>query len=144
MFVSPVNLIVTKSSVLKNFIVLKDIEQYRPSRLQSTIKLLWTMNIYLALYYQAMSTITTTTVSHRKIIESNLSKKSSNDSNNNHRYFVLCNSCFWCASYLQHLDTIRCPSCKIEIMECLPIESDERFLFQYDRKRGVTLQFLTA
>jgi len=142
--VYPVNLIVTKSSVLKNFIVLKDIEQYRPSRLQSTIKLLWTMNIYLALYYQAMSTITTTTtVSHRKI-ESNLSKKSSNNSSNNHRYFALCNSCFWCASYLQHMDTVRCPSCKIEIMECLPIESDERFLFQYDRKRGVSLQFLTA
>ena len=84
-FVSPVNLIVTKSSVLKNFIVLKNLEQYRSSRLQSAIKLLWTMNIYLALYYQAMSTITTTTVSHRKI-ESNLSKKSSNNSNNNHRF----------------------------------------------------------
>jgi len=141
-FISPVNLIVTKSSVLKNFIVLKDLEQYRSSRLQLTIKLLRTMNIYLAMYYHAMSTITTT-VSYITI-ESNLSKKSSNNSNNNHRYFALCNSCFWCASYLRHMDTVRCPSCKTEIMECLPIELDERFLFQYDRKRGVSLQFFTA
>jgi hypothetical protein len=41
----PVNLIVTKSSRLKNFIVLKYLEQYRSSKLQSTIKLPRTMNI---------------------------------------------------------------------------------------------------
>ena len=31
--------------------------------------------------------------------KSDLSKRS----NNNQRYFVLCNSCFWCASYLRHM-----------------------------------------
>ena len=132
-----------RSSVLKNFIVLEDLEQYRSSRLQSTIKLLWTMNIYLSLYYQAMSTITTTTTVSHTTIESDLGKKSSNN-RNNHRYFALCNSCFWCASYLRHMGTIRCPSCKTEIMESMPIGSDERFFFQYDRKRGVSLQFLTV
>ena len=134
-----------RSSILKNFIVLEDLEQYRSSTLGSTIKLLWTMNIYLSLYYQAMSTITATTVPHTKI-EADLGEKnsSSNNNRNNHRYFALCNSCFWCASYLRHMSTIRCPSCKTEIMESMPIGSDERFFFQYDRKRGVSLQFLTV
>jgi len=133
---TPVNLIVTKSSALKNFIVIKDLEQYSSSRLQSTIKLPWTRNIYSALYYQAMST--TTMISHAKI-ESDMSER---DDNNTQRYFVLCNSCFWCASYMSRVNTIRCPSCRIEIVEFMPIRLDERFLFQYDRKSGVSLQFL--
>lgn len=134
---TPVNLIVTKSSTLKNFIVIEDLEQYSSSRLQSTIKLLWTMNIYSALYYQAMST--TTTISHAKI-ESDLSERGDN---NTQRYFVLCNSCFWCASYMRRVNnTVRCPSCRTEIIESMPIRLDERFLFQHDRKSGVSLQFL--
>jgi hypothetical protein len=43
--ISPLNLIVTKSSSLKNLIVPKDLEQYRSPRLQSTIKLLLAMII---------------------------------------------------------------------------------------------------
>ena len=82
----------------------------------------------------AMSHATTATT------KSDLSKRS----NNNQRYFVLCNSCFWCASYLRHMGTIRCPRCKNEITEFMPIRSEETFLFQYDRKRGVSLQFLTV
>jgi hypothetical protein len=85
-----------------------------------------------------MSTATTTAMSHTTI-ESDLSKRSTN-----RRYFALCNLCFWCASYLWHMDAIKCSSCNTEIIEPIPIRSDEAFLFQYDRKRGVSLQFLTA
>jgi hypothetical protein len=85
-----------------------------------------------------MSTATTTAMSHATT-EPDLSKRS-----NSHRYFALCNSCFWCASYLRHMGTVKCSSCKNEIIEPIPIRSDEAFLFQYDRKRGVSLQFLTA
>ena len=126
----------------KNFIVIKNLGQYRST--QVTIDYKVTIgNEYLqsSLYCQAMSS-TTTAMSHATTAESDLSKRRSN--NNNHRYFVLCNSCFWCASYLLHVGTITCPSCKTEIMEFMPIRSDEIFLFQYDRKRGVSLQFLTA
>jgi hypothetical protein len=42
------------------------------------------------------------------------------------------------------MGTVKCSSCKNEIIEPIPIRSDEAFLFQYDRKRGVSLQFLTA
>jgi len=92
------------------------------------------MNIYWALYCQAMST-----TAMPYVTGPDLSKGS-----NNPRFFVLCNSCFWCASYLRRMDTLRCPSCKTEIMESVPIRLDETFLFQCDRKRGVSLQFLIA
>jgi predicted Zn-ribbon and HTH transcriptional regulator len=59
-------------------------------------------------------------------------------------YFRLCNSCFWCASYLLDIGTVRCPSCKTEIIESMPISPDERFAFHHDRKRGVSLEFLTT
>lgn len=39
----------------------------------------------------------TTAMPHATMTESDLR------SNNNHHYFVLCNSCFWCVSYLRHL-----------------------------------------
>ncbi|HJR48689.1 MAG TPA: hypothetical protein VJ799_11085 [Nitrososphaeraceae archaeon] len=44
-YVSPVNLIATTLSPFKNFIVVKDLEQCRSSRLQSTIKLPLARNI---------------------------------------------------------------------------------------------------
>jgi hypothetical protein len=60
-------------------------------------------------------------------------------------YFRLCSSCFWCASYLLDIrGTVRCPSCKTEIIESMPISPDERFAFHHDRNRGVSLEFLTA
>jgi hypothetical protein len=136
--VSDQPLFITRSShYYKNFIILKDLEQYRSTWVAIDYKV-YIGNEYLlsSLYYQAMST---TAIPHATI-ESDLNKRRSN----NHRYFVLCNSCFWCASYLLHIGILRCPSCKNEIMEFMPIRSDETFLFQYDRKRGVSLQFLTA
>ncbi|MDQ4066023.1 MAG: hypothetical protein M3114_00365 [Thermoproteota archaeon] len=65
---------------------------------------------------------TTTAMPYTTITESDLSKS---NNNNNNRYFVLCNSCFWCASYLRHIGTLRCPSCKTQIIEFMPIKSDE-------------------
>ncbi|HYY40646.1 MAG TPA: hypothetical protein VE692_05305, partial [Nitrososphaera sp.] len=82
---------------------------------------------------QAMST----TMS--QATEPDLSKQS-----NNCRHFALCESCFWCASYLRDMVTVICPSCKTEIVESMPIRSDETFIFQYDRRRGVSLQFLSV
>jgi hypothetical protein len=61
-------------------------------------------------------------------------------------FFQICQSCFWCASNLSKGGMMeRCPSCKTETLEPMPIRSDEEtFYFQYDRKRGVSLEFLTA
>lgn len=58
--------------------------------------------------------------------------------------FLLCGSCFWCASLINIIDgTIgKCPSCKNNRVESMPVSYDDFYKFDYDPKRGVTLEFL--
>ena len=64
-------------------------------------------------------------------------------------YFLLCQSCFWCASYTSPFlykrmtkETItKCPPCNEENIESLPIAENEKYRFDYDRKCGVTMEF---
>ena len=62
--------------------------------------------------------------------------------NHNRIDFVLCPSCFWCASYFDFAEiTIRCLRCGNDNVESLPISNGEFYAFSYDRNRGVTLEF---
>ena len=61
--------------------------------------------------------------------------------------FVLCDKCYWCATYL---DKTRipvdnsCPKCHTESTELssLPIMYNESFTIGYSEKRGVELKFM--
>jgi hypothetical protein len=60
--------------------------------------------------------------------------------------FILCDSCFWCATYFDKtrtpVDNI-CPQCggnNIELTSFL-IMSNEAFTFDYNDKHGVELEF---
>jgi hypothetical protein len=58
--------------------------------------------------------------------------------------FVLCDTCFWCATYLGKFmlpPENRCPNCLDTELSSFPILSDESFTFNYDQKRGVELNF---
>ena len=59
--------------------------------------------------------------------------------------FLLCNSCFWCASYyLNSSDKNRitkCPDCYSDELEWMPISSKEVYKFDYNPRRGITLEF---
>jgi hypothetical protein len=65
-------------------------------------------------------------------------------------YFLLCQSCFWCASYISpqihnrntKQVTTKCPYCIGGDIESLPIAENEEYRFGYDTKRGVTMEFL--
>jgi hypothetical protein len=63
------------------------------------------------------------------------------------RYFMICGSCFWCASYFIADDdnnvtiTSKCPMCDKRKVESMPIADDELYKFDYDLKHGVTLEF---
>jgi hypothetical protein len=63
-------------------------------------------------------------------------------------HFLLCGSCFWCASQSNNCNTsdmiTECPSCNGIKVESLPISHDEVYKFNYDPKRGVTLEFSTS
>ena len=61
----------------------------------------------------------------------------------NERNFLMCKSCFWCASSLSSMyrSLKACPSCMNSELEFMPISSDERYIFDYDTRHGVTLEF---
>lgn len=63
--------------------------------------------------------------------------------NSNEKNFLICRSCFWCASYLNNMHSVpdTCPSCKDVKIESVPISFDETYRLDYDARRGVTLEF---
>ena len=63
------------------------------------------------------------------------------------RYFLICQTCFWCASLIDRLDDIQnlfvniCPTCNDNNIESLPISYSEHYHFEYTETRGVELEF---
>ncbi|MGC1932690.1 MAG: hypothetical protein WA667_27265 [Candidatus Nitrosopolaris sp.] len=53
------------------------------------------------------------------------------------RCFLICQTCFWCASYIDitgNMDELpykACPTCNDNRIESLPISYDERYHFEY-------------
>jgi hypothetical protein len=61
-------------------------------------------------------------------------------------HFLICESCFWCASHFNNIDhtvTTKCPSCSNNRVESIPISYNEVYKVDYNPKRGVTLEFST-
>ena len=66
-------------------------------------------------------------------------------------YFVICNSCYWCASYFGINDlgslsgssscVLNCPICNSHNTELMPIATDESFRIEYSLTRGMELKF---
>jgi hypothetical protein len=65
----------------------------------------------------------------------------------NHIYFVICNSCYWCASYFSIDDlesssqVLRCHLCNSHNTELIPISSNESFRIEYNVTRGMEMEF---
>ena len=64
------------------------------------------------------------------------------------RYFLICQTCLWCASYVDIMANMEdfpykaCPACNDNRIESLPISDNERYHFDYTITRGVELEFL--
>ena len=64
-----------------------------------------------------------------------------------HVYFVICNSCYWCASYFSTdgLETssqvLHCHQCNSRNTELIPISSNESFRIDYNVTRGMEMEF---
>ena len=66
-------------------------------------------------------------------------------------YFVICNSCYWCASYFGIDDlellsessshVLDCHVCNSHNTELMPISNDESFRIEYSLTRGMELEF---
>ena len=61
------------------------------------------------------------------------------------KHFLLCESCFWCASsiYINSSMNFICPVCNNNNtkVESIPIQSNEAYKFDYDQRLGVILEF---
>ena len=60
--------------------------------------------------------------------------------------FVLCEKCYWCATYLDKTKVPMdgsCPKCNTNSndLTSFPIMSNESFTFDYNNKHGVELEF---
>src|ERR687896_459757 len=74
-------------------------------------------------------------------------KKKEIVNNNKKIHFLLCGSCFWCASHFNNIGNIiaKCPSCNsANRVESIPLSYDEVYKFDYDPKCGVVLEFSKA
>jgi hypothetical protein len=64
-----------------------------------------------------------------------------------HIYFVICNSCYWCASYFSIDDlesssqVLKCHVCNSHNTELIPISSNESFRIDYNVTRGMKIEF---
>jgi hypothetical protein len=64
------------------------------------------------------------------------------------RYFLICQTCFWSASYIDimgNMDELpykACPTCNDNRIESLPISYDECYRFEYTPTHEVVLEFL--
>ena len=66
-------------------------------------------------------------------------------------YFVICNSCYWCASYfgIDDLESLSgssshvldCHVCNSHNTELMPIATDESFRIGYSLTRGMEIEF---
>ncbi|MGB7665259.1 MAG: hypothetical protein WBL67_21190, partial [Nitrososphaeraceae archaeon] len=66
-------------------------------------------------------------------------------------YFVICNSCYWCATYFgiddfEYLSgsssrVLNCPICNSHNTELMPIATDESFRIEYSLTRGMEIEF---
>ena len=58
------------------------------------------------------------------------------------KHFLLCESCFWCASSI-YIDSKKwiCPVCNNIKIESIPIQSNELYKFDYEQRFGVILEF---
>ncbi len=46
------------------------------------------------------------------------------------RYFLLCDSCLWCASYFENeMTDTKCPLCSKGKIDCIPIGEDKNYRF---------------
>jgi Zn finger protein HypA/HybF involved in hydrogenase expression len=107
----------------------------------------------------ATTTTTTTTTTdtayqHQQQQHTNTNKLSNEKKRTitKQRHFLLCESCFWCASsiYLVSMDWI-CPVCgsnnnndNNNKVESIPIQNNEIYKFDYNQRHGVILEFLES
>jgi hypothetical protein len=56
--------------------------------------------------------------------------------------FLICNSCFWCASYISHSPDYveNCPACRSDRIEAIPLSQKESYKIYMDGS-NISMEF---
>ena len=61
--------------------------------------------------------------------------------NYNDRIFALCHSCNWAATIFAKIENYECPYCPGEIVELIPLSSNEKYEYILDSDKGLEIKF---
>jgi len=57
------------------------------------------------------------------------------------RAFALCESCYWTATFFMKIEGFQCPICLSKDVAFIPLNLDEKYEFDFERKRGLQIKF---
>jgi len=57
------------------------------------------------------------------------------------RVFALCESCYWTATFFMKIERFQCPICLSKDVALIPLNLDEKYEFDFERKRGLQIKF---
>jgi hypothetical protein len=60
------------------------------------------------------------------------------------RIFALCESCYWTATIFMKIEGYQCPICLSKDVALMPLNLDEKYEFDFERKRGLQIRFSTV
>jgi hypothetical protein len=59
----------------------------------------------------------------------------------NNRSFALCESCYWTATIFTKIESYKCPVCRDENVELIPLNLDEKYEYQLEPNKGLDIKF---
>jgi hypothetical protein len=57
------------------------------------------------------------------------------------RSFALCESCYWTATIFAKIESYKCPVCHDSNVALIPLNSDEKYEYEYEQKQGLEIKF---
>ena len=61
--------------------------------------------------------------------------------NYQNRLFVLCESCYWTATFFTKIESYECPVCQSKDIALIPLNLDEKYDYKYEQMRGLQINF---
>ena len=94
-----------------------------------------------------MNITNTESLAIKKNKSQSISNENMKKAHSKQKYFLICESCFWCASsmidyhYYNSIGISKCPVCNRSTVESIPLSDKEAYVFDYSPVRGVSLTF---
>ncbi len=55
--------------------------------------------------------------------------------------FALCESCYWTETIFTKIEICKCPFCRDENIEFIPLNLDEKYEYQLEPNKGLEIKF---